>query len=126
MSTCSVPRVVAGVVMKLFVLLLFSAVLGGCSTLLTFPEPRSEGQRLSDFPTKDWPVKGKVSIYWHQNMIPFIEAENDLDCAFAIGVVQAHLRLGQLEMFRRLSAGRLSESGGAFSTSPGRPPHQNH
>ncbi len=82
---------------------------------MTFPESRSEKQRLNDFPVTNWPVKGNVDVYWNKNMIPFVEADFDEDCAFALGVVHAHLRLGQMEMFRRLSAGRLAESGGPFA-----------
>lgn len=94
--------------------LLFLSHLPGCSTLGTFSNPRTTEQRLSDFPTGDWPVEFPILIHWHKRMIPFVEAQTDADCAFAIGVVHAHLRLGQMELFRRLSAGRLSEAGGPF------------
>lgn len=92
---------------------LVATALAGCSTLLTYPEHKTVEERLADLPTSDgWPVEAPVRIYWHERMIPFVEAESDADAAFAIGMLHAHLRLGQMEMFRRLSAGRLAESGG--------------
>ncbi len=90
-----------------------ATALAGCSTLLTYPEHRTVDERLADLPTAGgWPIEAPVRIFWHERMIPFVEAENDADAAFAIGMLHAHLRLGQMEMFRRLSAGRLSEAGG--------------
>ncbi|MEM7646227.1 MAG: penicillin acylase family protein, partial [Pseudomonadota bacterium] len=89
-------------------------LLMGCSTLFVGPVDKTEKQRLDAFPQKNWPISQPVSIYWHKNMIPFVEAQSDADGAFAIGVVHAHLRLGQMELLRRLSAGRLSEAAGPF------------
>ncbi len=89
----------------------------GCSTLFTYSEPKSAQERFAVFEKlKDWPIEKKLIVYWHDRMIPFVEAQTDSDCAFAIGVVHAHLRLGQMELFKRMSAGRLSETGGPFGT----------
>ncbi|MBT5413338.1 MAG: penicillin acylase family protein, partial [Rhodospirillaceae bacterium] len=44
------------------------------------------------------------------------EAESDRDLAVALGVVHAHLRLGQMEMMRRIADGRLSEMAGPMTT----------
>ena len=41
--------------------------------------------------------------------IPFIEAESDGDTAFALGLVHAHLKLGQMAPMRMLARGRVSE-----------------
>lgn len=53
-----------------------------------------------------------VLIYWNDYQIPFIEAKTDLDAAFALGLVHSHLRLGQMELLKRVASGRLSESFG--------------
>jgi penicillin G amidase len=89
----------------------------GCATLFSRPKQITVGGRASLFPSnKSWPIRKPVKIYWSENKIPFIEAETDEDCAFAIGVVHAYLRLGQMEIFKRGSAGRLSESAGPIAT----------
>src|ERR1700722_14401798 len=46
--------------------------------------------------------------------IPHIYAQNRLDLARALGYTQAHDRLFQLEMRRRLAQGRLAEVFGAY------------
>ena len=103
---------------KYTALLVLPLFLLGCATLTTYPEAKTQKERLGDFPYGGdwpaWPVSNKIRISWHERMVPFVEAEKDEDAAFAIGVVHAHLRLGQMEFFRRASAGRLAESGGPF------------
>lgn len=87
----------------------------GCASLVTFPEYRTPGERLrvlEELPA--WPLQSGVTIHWHPRMIPFVEAESDTDAAFALGVVHAHLRLGQMELLRYISAGRLAEVAGPF------------
>jgi len=54
-----------------------------------------------------------VTIHWDEHQVPFIEARTDNDAATALGIVHAHLRLGQLEVLRRVSQGRLAEMVGA-------------
>lgn len=100
---------------KFLCLNLMLIFLFGCSTLSTFPDHKSAEDRFSQFESlKNWPLQKNVKIYWHDKMIPFVDAQTDDDCAFTIGVLHAHLRLGQMELFKRMSAGRLSESGGPF------------
>lgn len=53
-------------------------------------------------------------VHWDEHQIPFIKAETDDDLAVALGLVHAHLRLGQLEMMRRVAQGRVSEMIGAL------------
>lgn len=90
-------------------------LVSGCSTLMSYPQPKTTQERFDDFESLGkWPIESTVDIYWHEKMIPFVDAKTDDDCAFAIGVIHAHLRLGQMELFKRMSAGRLSESGGPF------------
>src|SRR5690348_4995153 len=59
------------------------------------------------------PLDRPVAIHWDDHQIPFIDAATDHDAATALGIVHAHLRLGQLEVLRRLSHGRLAEMIGA-------------
>ena len=60
-------------------------------------------------PVKGIPVRRRTVIHWNEQQVPFIEAEEDEDLAAALGLVHAHLRLGQMEMLRRLSQGRVAE-----------------
>lgn len=90
---------------------LAAIVTAACMPGLSGSAPVSTAERLAGFPSDlPWPIEQPVEIRWQHNMIPFVEARTDADCAFAIGVVHAYLRLGQMEVFRRGSAGRLAES----------------
>lgn len=86
--------------------------LAGCGLMTPLPEPRSLDERLKQMPREGLPLRAPVAIYWDEHQIPFIEAESDADAAFALGLVHAHLRLGQMEILRRISQGRLAEMGG--------------
>src|SRR5947209_1141378 len=55
------------------------------------------------------PVREAVTIHWDAHQIPFIEARHDEDLAVALGAVHAHLRVGQMELLRRLASGRIAE-----------------
>lgn len=76
---------------------------------------RSLKERLSDFPTADLPLGACVRVRFDKHQIPFVEGDTDLDAAFALGMVHAHLRLGQMEITRRLARGTLSELLGPFA-----------
>jgi penicillin G amidase len=65
--------------------------------------------RLAMLPRSSLPITAPVIGHWNEHHTPFIKAETDDDLGVALGLVHAHLRLGQLEMMRRLSQGRLSE-----------------
>ncbi len=95
--------------------LMFS-LLVSCSLLSPLPKAAPLRERLNAFPTKGLPVSQSVQISWNDYQIPFIDAQTDSDAAFALGMVHAHLRLGQLELLRRLSAGRAAEMAGPFAT----------
>lgn len=96
--------------MKLTLLIFF---LSSCSLILTTPEKLSFEQRIKVLNEIEKPrLNAPVNIYWHQNSIPFIEAQNDDDLAFSLGLVHAHLRIDQLELLRRIAYGRLSEVAG--------------
>ncbi len=66
-------------------------------------------ERLASFPSEGTPAEKPVEIRWNRHLVPFIEAATDRDLAVALGLVHAHLRLGQMEVLRRLAFGRLSE-----------------
>ena len=95
---------------------LIGGMVAGCAFLAPLPKPTTVEQRLAVFPTAGLPLAGRVSVYWDGHQIPFIEAQNDADAAFALGLVHAHLRLGQMETFRRISQGRIAEMGGPLAT----------
>ncbi len=66
-------------------------------------------QRLGMLPCSGLPIERPVTVIWDRHQVPFIEAETDADLAVALGVVHAHLRLGQLELMRRVAYGRVAE-----------------
>lgn len=72
-------------------------------------KPRSLAERLAMLPSAGLPVEAPVTIHWSAQQVPFIEAGRDTDLATALGLVHAHLRLGQMELMRRIAQGRLSE-----------------
>lgn len=91
-----------------------SVCIGGCFS----PPPPANSvptpSRLDAFPAGSAAVHAPVTIHWDARQFPFIEAADDRDVPFALGVVHAHLRLGQMSMLRRISQGRLAESVGPF------------
>ena len=88
----------------------------GCAFFRPLPTESTVDQRLAVFPTNELPLDGPVTVHWNDHQVPFIEAETDADAAFTLGLVHAHLRLGQMTLFRRISQGRLSEVAGPFTT----------
>lgn len=100
-----------------FGVLLLGAVLTmmSCAVLTPLPEPTTLEDRISVFPTDAVPVERPVSLRWNTNQVPYIEAETDADAAFVLGMVHAHLRLGQLAVVRRIIQGRISESASIFT-----------
>ncbi|CAA7626472.1 conserved hypothetical protein [Magnetospirillum sp. UT-4] len=72
------------------------------------PGPRF-ADRLAALPTTGLPLSRPVRVWWDAHAIPFIDAETDSDAAFALGLVHAHLRLTQIEVFRRVATGRTAE-----------------
>ncbi|MEM9723875.1 MAG: penicillin acylase family protein [Pseudomonadota bacterium] len=96
--------------------LALGALVSGCALLVELPEPITRDARLSQFPTEDLNLIAPVTLRWDDHKVPFIEASTDRDAAYALGLVHAHLRLGQMALLRRLVQGRLSESAGPFTT----------
>lgn len=101
--------------MRLLVSLALTTLLAGCALLRPLPEETSVDERLKAFPTTGLPLQGQVQVRWDDHQIPFIEAEHDDDAAFALGLVHAHLRLGQMAMYRKIAQGRIAEMGGPLA-----------
>ena len=78
--------------------------------LKRLPPKQSVKERLRAFPPAGAaPVAADTRIYWDSHQVPYVQAANDEDAAFALGTVHAHLRLAQLEMLRRVSQGTTAE-----------------
>lgn len=86
-------------------LTVLAGLLSACSVLAPLPAETSGEDRLKAIPTAGLSLEGRVTIHWDEHQIPFIEAERDADLPVAIGLVHAHLRLGQMELLRRISPG---------------------
>ena len=95
--------------------LLCGTALAGCSLIKPLPKTTTLEQRLAAIPPQQLPLQGWVRIYWNDYQVPFIEAETDDDAAFALGLVHAHLRLGQMAVYRRIAQGRIAEMGGPLA-----------
>ena len=54
-------------------------------------------------------LKGKVSVYLDDRLVPHVFAENDEDAYFVQGFLHAKHRLWQMDFNSRAAAGRLSE-----------------
>jgi penicillin G amidase len=93
--------------------LLLSPLLWACAALA--PSRTTTADRLAVFPTSGLPLERPVSLRWNRYGVPWIEAQTDRDLAFTLGLVHAHLRLGQMSLGRRIVQGRLSESAGPFT-----------
>ncbi len=91
---------------------LAAAALSGCALLGDLPEPTTLDQRLAAIPQADFALAAPVTVRWNDHHVPYIFAENDDDAAYAVGLVQAHLRLGQMEIARRITQGRIAEFAG--------------
>ncbi len=87
----------------------------GCALLSPRSRSFTVAERLAAIPLNGAPVAAPITIHWNAQHIPFVEAEQDTDAAFGLGLVHAHLRLGQMEIFRRIAHGRISEMGGPFA-----------
>ena len=94
----------------LLVLLVLVVFAGGFRAF--FPTEYSTRERLESFPSGPFPVDQPITIHWNGYQVPFIEAANDGDLAFALGLVHAHLRGAQIALLKRISQGRLAEIAG--------------
>lgn len=54
-------------------------------------------------------ITEEVTVFYDENGVPHINAQNQKDAYTALGYVHAQDRLWQMELIRRIAAGRLSE-----------------
>jgi penicillin amidase len=92
-----------------------TSLLSACSVLSPLPAETTSDERLNAIPVAGLTLEGAVTIHWDDHQVPFIEAERDADLPVAMGLVHAHLRLGQMELLRRISQGRIAEMGGPLA-----------
>ncbi|MEO0310715.1 MAG: hypothetical protein RIQ89_372 [Bacteroidota bacterium] len=85
-----------------FILLLL-LIIGGVYGYLKYQSPNYDGTVTCNY------LKQTVDVYFDEQGVPHIYAETEHDLYFALGYVHAQDRLFQMEMMRRVSAGRLSE-----------------
>lgn len=78
-------------------------LVGGVLIYLTSQKPQYNGSvELAG-------LQQKVEVVFDYYGVPHIYAENEIDAYFALGYVHAQDRLFQMEMTRRVAAGRLAE-----------------
>ncbi len=87
----------------LWLLVITLVVVGGVYIFLLTQKPQYSGS------LKLKGLKQEVSVFFDDYGVPHIYGQNAEDAYFALGYVHAQERLFQMEMMRRVSAGRLSE-----------------
>ncbi|MDZ4181290.1 MAG: penicillin acylase family protein, partial [Candidatus Cloacimonadaceae bacterium] len=90
--------------------------LTACSLILTKPVKKTLPQRLAEFPSTDIPLEKAAEIRWNDFQVPYIKAQTDRDCALLLGMTHAHLRLGQMNLFREIVNARAAMRMGPFAT----------
>jgi penicillin amidase len=95
-------------------LLALPLLLAGCAAL--DPPATPIEARLQALPQAGMPISAPVEIRWNAQMVPWITASTDTDMAFALGLVQGHLRGAQVQLLRLVATGRLAEVAGPFAT----------
>ena len=96
-----------------FFLFLIPSALSGCVLFNRPPEAIPAGERLAALSSlPKLPVSDGSKILWNSYQVPYVIGETDRDGAFLFGLAHAHLRLGQMELFKRVGSGRLSEIAG--------------
>ncbi|MCE2510363.1 MAG: penicillin acylase family protein [Alphaproteobacteria bacterium] len=103
------------ILFRLFCLVLVFGPFAGCAFLTPLPAESTLEERLARFPTQDLPLEATVTVHWDAHQVPFIAAKTDTDLAFTLGLVHAHLRLGQMEILRRIAHGRIAEMAGPLA-----------
>ena len=93
------------------------AVLPSCLTLPPMRNSLTIEDRVESFAAGDGHnLYGPVTIRFDEFQHAFIEASDERDVPYAMGLVHAHLRLGQMEIFRRAAWGRLAEIAGPVAS----------
>ncbi|MBP7066598.1 penicillin acylase family protein [Ferrovibrio sp.] len=94
-------------IFRLFVLLL--VVLGGVGTAAYFIARSSLPQTSGTITLANSPLQQSVRIIRDRHAIPHVLAESRVDAMFGLGFAHAQDRLWQMEVNRRIPAGRLAE-----------------
>lgn len=102
-------------ILRFLILLPLPFCLLSCSVIMSRPVYKNAETRFKEFPTAGMPLQATVQIRWNEYLIPFIKAETDSDCAFVLGMVHAHLRLGQMSVLREAANYRLAEHVGPIA-----------
>lgn len=88
----------------MFITLLLVAILvAGGFIYLQQLKPRYSGELVLEG------LHQKVEVYFDPYAVPHIYARNEADAYFALGYVHAQERLFQMEIMRRIAAGRMAE-----------------
>jgi penicillin amidase len=94
--------------MKFVLSCLGLAMIVGCSSA----SHKSFKERQAALSLKGLGISPQTELRWNAYGVPYVLAQSEIEAYRVLGAVHAHLRLGQLEFFRRVAAGRLSESAG--------------
>ena len=87
-------------------------LLSGCSYLIHQPQEQTLDQRFESVADAAAPITAPMTIRWNQHAVPYVQAANNQDLAFGVGMVHAHLRLGQMTVMKMIAQGRISELAG--------------
>lgn len=68
--------------------------------------------RLAQFKAMSLPLDSTTSIRFNSHFVPYIQAQTDVQASIALGAITEFQRGPQLQFFKRLAQGRLSEMGG--------------
>ena len=85
------------------ILLVITTAIGAVGWFASTTLPQTEGTLTADG------LKGTVRIVRDKNAVPHIFADHDTDASFALGFTHAQDRLWQMESFRRIGSGTMSE-----------------
>jgi penicillin G amidase len=83
--------------------LLFVLLIIGCFAYSKLNAPTYSGELEIDN------LSDEVTVYFDENGVPHINAQNQKDAYVALGYLHAQDRLWQMELIRRIASGRLSE-----------------
>lgn len=86
-----------------FTLLLAAALIAGSFIYLQQLKPQYSGELVLEG------LHEQVDVYFDPWAVPHIYARNEADAYFALGYVHAQERLFQMEIMRRIGAGRMAE-----------------
>ncbi|MDH4395322.1 MAG: penicillin acylase family protein [Limnobacter sp.] len=68
--------------------------------------------RLAEFKAISLPLEPSTTLRFNSHFVPYIQAQTDVQAAIALGAITEFQRGPQLQFFKRLAQGRLSEMGG--------------